>query len=183
MPNSILPQDQDGQELFSAISSFFCRFKIGDLLHKWNAQKEKGVSVTQIFKYKLFNAFADRSIYMQQKTGSFRENFSKNTFYRFLNNPKINWLRFSTLLSRKVIAEIEPLTNENLVNAFVVDDSLFERTSCRKTELGSRVFDQQQSAGFFQSVESHWTAETLRWPFPGSSQENSCAKKRHGRND
>lgn len=141
MPNLILPQDQDGQELFSAISSFFCRFKIGDLLHKCNAQKEKGVPVTQIFKYKLCNVFADRSMYMQQKTGSFRENFSKNTFYRFLNNPRINWLRFTTLLSRKVIAEIEPLTNENRVNAFVVDDSLFERTSCKRTELGPRVFD------------------------------------------
>ncbi len=36
---------------------------------------------------------------------------------------------------------VEPLTNEDRVNAFVVDDSLFELTSCRKTELGSRVFD------------------------------------------
>lgn len=56
MPNSILPQDQDGQELFNAISSFFSKFKIGDLLRKFNAQKEKGVPVTQIFKYKLCNA-------------------------------------------------------------------------------------------------------------------------------
>ena len=36
---------------------------------------------------------------------------------------------------------IKPLTSEDRVNAFVVDDSLFERTSCRKTELGSMVFD------------------------------------------
>ena len=36
---------------------------------------------------------------------------------------------------------VEPLTDETRVNAFVVDDSLFERTSCKKTELGSRVFD------------------------------------------
>lgn len=34
-----------------------------------------------------------------------------------------------------------PLTSEDRVNAFIVDDSLFERTSCRKTELGSKVFD------------------------------------------
>ena len=33
------------------------------------------------------------------------------------------------------------LINDDRVNAFVVDDSLFEHTSCRKTELGSRVFD------------------------------------------
>lgn len=78
---------------------------------------------------------------MQQKTGSFKESFSKNTFYRFLNSPKTNWLRFTTLLSKKVADAVEPLTSEDRVNAFVVDDSLFERTSCKQTELGSRVFD------------------------------------------
>ena len=141
MPISILPQDQDGQELFNAISSFFCTFGIGNLLRKCNAQKEKGVPVIDIFKYKLCIAFSGRSMYMQQRTGSFREAFSKNTFYRFMNNAKTNWLRFTTLLSKKVVDTIEPLTSEDRVNAFVVDDSLFERTSCKKTELGSRVFD------------------------------------------
>ena len=141
MPNSIVPQDHDGQELFNAISSFFCKFKIGNLLRTCNAQKEKGIPVIDIFKYKLCNVFADRSMYMQQKTGSFKESFCKNTFYRFLNCPKINWLRFTTLLSKKVADTIEPLTGEDRVNAFVVDDSLFERTSCKKTELGSKVFD------------------------------------------
>ena len=141
MPMSILPQDKDGQELFNAISSFFSTFGIGNLLHKCNAQKEKGVPVINIFKYKLCNVFADRSMYMQQKTGSFKESFSKNTFYRFLNSPKTNWLRFTTLLSKKVADAVEPLTSEDRVNAFVVDDSLFERTSCKQTELGSRVFD------------------------------------------
>ena len=141
MPNSILPQDQNGQDLFNAISSFFCTFGIGNLLRKCNAQKEKGVPILDIFKYKLCNVFSDRSMYMQQKTGSFRESFSKNTFYRFLNSPKTNWLRFTTLLSKKVADKVEPLTNDERVNAFVVDDSLFERTSCKKTELGSRVFD------------------------------------------
>ena len=138
---SSIPQDKDGQELFNAISTFFSTFRIGNLLHKCNAQKEKGVPVIDIFKYKLCNVFADRSMYMQQKTGSFKESFSKNTFYRFLNSPKTNWLRFTTLLSKKVADAVEPLTSEDRVNAFVVDDSLFERTSCKQTELGSRVFD------------------------------------------
>lgn len=80
-------------------------------------------------------------MYMQHKTGSFKESFSKNTFYRFLNNSKTNWMRFTTILSKKVADTVEPLTNEDRINAFVVDDSLFERTSCKKTELGSRIFD------------------------------------------
>ncbi len=141
MPNSIIPQDQDGKNIFNAISAFFRDFMIGKLLRQCNAQKEKGVPVLNIFKYKLCNIFSGRSMYMQQRTGSYRENFSKNTFYRFLNNAKINWLRFTSLLSKKVADAIEPLTNEDRINAFVVDDSLFERTSCKKTELGSKVFD------------------------------------------
>ena len=108
MPTSILPQNQDEKELFNAISSFFYRFKIGDLLRACNAQKEKGVPAIRIFKYKLCNVFTDRSMYMQQKTGSFRESFSKNTFYRFLNGVKTNWLRFTTLLSTAVAAISEP---------------------------------------------------------------------------
>ena len=141
MPTSILPQNQDEKELFNAISSFFSRFTIGNLLRACNAQKEKGVPVTRIFKYKLCNVFTGRSMYMQQRTGSFHESFSKNTFYRFLNSTKTNWLKFTTLLSKAVADTIEPLTGSDRINAFVVDDSLFERTSCKKTELGSKVFD------------------------------------------
>lgn len=51
MPTSILPQDQNGQELYNAISFFFSSFHIGNLLRKCNAQKEKGVPAIQIFKY------------------------------------------------------------------------------------------------------------------------------------
>lgn len=141
MPISILPHGKDGQELFNAISSFFSVFRIGNLLRKCNARKEKGVSVIDISKYKLCNVFAGRNMYMQQKTSPFKEVFSKNTFYRFLNSPKTNWLRFTTLLSKKVADIIVPLTSEERVNAFVVDDSLSEPTSCKQTELGSRVFD------------------------------------------
>ena len=141
MPTSSLPQNQDERELSNTISSFFCKFKIGNLLRACNAQKEKGVPVTRIFKYKLCNVFTGRSMYMQQRTGSFRESFSKNTFYRFMNSTKTNWLKFTTLLSKAVADTIEPLTDSDRINAFVVDDSLFERTSCKKTELGSKVFD------------------------------------------
>ena len=141
MPASILPQNQDEKELFNAISSFFSRFTIGNLLRACNAQKEKGVPVTRIFKYKLCNVFTGRSMYMQQRTGSFHESFSKNPFYRFLNSTKTNWLKFTTLLSKAVADTIEPLTGSDRINTFVVDDSLFERTSCKKTELGSKVFD------------------------------------------
>lgn len=81
-------------------------------------------------------------MYMQQRTGSFKENFSKNTFYRFLNSAKTNWFRFTSMLASQIINnEVKTLTDEKRTNVFIIDDTLFNRTSCKKTELGSRVFD------------------------------------------
>lgn len=140
---SIIPQEATEKEvLFGRIQKFFSKHKIGALLKKCNGTKEKGVSAVSILKYKLCNIFVGRSMYMQQRTGSFKENFSKNTFYRFLNSVKTNWLRFTSLLASDIInREIMPLTDAKRANVFIVDDSLFSRSSCKKTELGSRVFD------------------------------------------
>ena len=79
---------------------------------------------------------------MQRKTGTFDGSFCKNTVYRFLNNAKINWFRFTTLLSSRIINDfMKPLTGENRKDVFVIDDSLFDRSRSKKTELLAKVFD------------------------------------------
>ena len=120
----------------------FSKHHVGKLLKKCNGTKEKGVSAISLLKYKLGNIFVGRSMYMQQRTGSFKEDFCKNTFYRFLNSIKTNWLRFTSLLAADIVNnDIKPLTDATRKNAFIIDDSLFNRSSCKKTELGSTVFD------------------------------------------
>lgn len=37
--------------------------------------------------------------------------------------------------------DLKHLTDDSRKNVFIIDDSLFHRTSCKKTELGSKVFD------------------------------------------
>lgn len=50
---------------------------------------------------------------MQQRTGSFKEGGSKNTFYRFLNATKTNWLRFTSLLAADIVNNyIKGLTDD-----------------------------------------------------------------------
>ena len=44
-----------------------------------------------------------------------------------MNNARTNWMHVTTLLSKTVIDTIEPLTNNDRVNAFDVDDRMFER--------------------------------------------------------
>lgn len=140
---SIVPQYNENEvAVFDCVQRFFSSHKIGNLLKKCNGTKEKGVPAVSLLRYKLSNVFVGRSMYMQQRTGSFKEDFSKNTFYRFLNSAKTNWLRFTSALASEIAnKEIKGLTDQKRTNVFIVDDTLFSRTSCKKTELASRVFD------------------------------------------
>ena len=140
---SSIPQNySDEKVLVDCVQRFLSKHHVGKLLARCNGLKEKGVSPISLLRYKLSNVFVGRSMYMQQRTDSFKEAFSKNTFYRFLNSAKTNWLRFTSLLAADIVNNvIRDLTNEERKNVFIIDDSLFNRTSCKKTELGSKVFD------------------------------------------
>ena len=140
---SSIPQITDnGNNVSDFATKFMKRFHLGRLLFKCNAGKEKGVPVMDIFRYLFCMMFSDRSIYMQMKTGSFEGNFSKNTIYRFLNDARTNWQRFTTLLSASIICcFMKPLTDEKRKDVFIVDDSLFDRSRSKKVELLARVFD------------------------------------------
>jgi transposase, IS4 family protein len=107
---SILPQNHSEKEvLLDCIQKFFTHYHIGKLLHRCNVSKEKGVSSVSILRYKLGNIFVGKSMYMQQRTGSFKEKFSKNTFYRFQNSVKTNWIRFTSLLAADIVNKDIPI--------------------------------------------------------------------------
>ena len=140
--SSISQNNSNEVALLDCVQKFFTSHHVGRLLKQCNGTKEKGVSAVSLLKYKMGNIFTGRSMYMQQKTGSFKEEFSKNTFYRFLNSTKTNWLRFTSLLAADIVKnDLKDLTDDSRKNVFIIDDSLFHRTSCKKTELGSKVFD------------------------------------------
>ena len=140
---SSIPQNHFNEnDLSDCVQRFFSKHHVGKFLARCNGMKEKGISPVSLLRYKLSNIFVERSMYMQQRTGSFKESFSKNTFYRFLNSAKTNWLRFTSLLAADIVNnDIRDLTNQERKNVFIIENSLFNRTSCKKTELGSKVFD------------------------------------------
>ncbi|MGN0735924.1 MAG: hypothetical protein ACI4LP_08985 [Anaerovoracaceae bacterium] len=79
---------------------------------------------------------------MQIRTNSYREDFSKNTYYRFLNSVKTNWLRFTTLLSVAVVGDfMRRLTGDDRKDVFIIDDTLYGRSGYKKTDMVARVFD------------------------------------------
>ena len=78
---SILTQNNaDEKALLDCIQRFFANHHVGMILKKCGGTKEKGVPSISLLLYKLGNIFVGRSMYMQQRTGSFKEEFSMNTF-------------------------------------------------------------------------------------------------------
>ena len=169
---SSIPQNHsDEKDLVDCVQRFFSKHHVGKLLAKCNGMKEKGISPVSLLRCKLSNIFIGRSMYMQRRTGSFKEEFSKNTFYRFLNSAKTNWLRFTSLLAADIVNnDIKGPTNDSRKNVFIIDDSLFNRTSCKKTELGSKVFDHTDMhfKKGFRMLTLSWSDENTLIPV------NSC---------
>lgn len=96
----------------------------------------------ELFTYILSNVFRMGSFYMQKRVGSFHEEFSKNTYYRFFQNVHANWLRFTTMLSERIVNQhLRPLASDSREDCFVIDDTLYEQAGYKRTELAARVFD------------------------------------------
>jgi len=134
--------ENEQREIEGTLRKFFIDYRVRDLLKGCRAEKQKGHSAFQIFRYLLCLVFCDRSMYMQIITGQYSEAFGKNTVYRFLNSARTNWERLTCALSARIInGSIRKLTGKDRQDVFIIDDSLFKRTGGKKTELCSRVFD------------------------------------------
>ncbi len=79
---------------------------------------------------------------MNLLTGRNTPSFAKDTVHRFMKMLQINWIRFTTILSSKLIKEaIVPLDSEERANVLIIDDSMFERNRSKKVELLAKVYD------------------------------------------
>lgn len=135
-------ESADEKKVSASILNFLTAYGIISLFSKCGGAKLKGIPVKALFTYTFTNVFRMGSFYMQNKLGKVLDGFSKNTYYCFLMSPRTNWLRFTTLLSERIInGHLRNLTSENRDDCFVIDDSLYERTGFKRTELAFRVFD------------------------------------------
>lgn len=148
MSKIITQKAEENKQISERIKSFMKRFEVSSALKSSNAVKIKGFAVIEIFQYLFMLVFAHRSIYMDMKRDTVP--FAKDTVYRFLNSARINWLKFTTRLSAKIIEKaIEPLTSEQRKNVLIIDDSVFERNRSKKVELLTKVFDHAKRKYFY----------------------------------
>ena len=142
MNKSITQATQDDKQISKSIKRFFTRFHISSALKVFNTYKKKGIPVTEIFQYLFLLIFSNRSMYMNLITGRNTPGFAKDTVYRFMKMIQINRIRFTTILSSRIIKEaIIPLDSKDRTNVFIIDDSMFERNRSKKVELLAKIYD------------------------------------------
>lgn len=139
--SSIALEKENENHFLTRIDTFFKRYQIGEILKQSNAYKERGFSVVMLIRYLFCLVFRNRSMFLDMQTGK-APGFRKDTVYRLKNSVHMNWNRFTTLLSARIIERtIQPLTSESRRNAFILDDSIYERSGSTKVELLARVYD------------------------------------------
>ena len=137
MNKSITQANQNDKQISKTIRRFFTRFHVASALKASNAYKKKGTPVSEIFQYLFLLIFSNRSMYMNLLTGRDTPDFAKDTVYRFMKMVQINWIRFTTILSSRIIKEaIVPLDSEERTNVLILDDSMYERNRSKKVEIG-----------------------------------------------
>ena len=148
MSKIITQKAEENKQISERIKNFMKRFDVSSALKSSNAVKIKGFAVIEIFQYLFMLVFAHCLIYMDMKKDTVP--FAKDTVYRFLNSARINWLKFTTRLSAKIIEEaIDPLTSDQRENVLIIDDSTFERNRSKKVELLTKVFDHAKGKYIF----------------------------------
>jgi len=115
--------------------------QIGKLLRNANVTKACGIPALKVFKFLLLLVFQGKNLFRFLNSKYGEKASSKNTYYRFLNEPSYNWKKFLLLLSAKVISAFDSLTRPDRVKAFVLDDSVVSRNRSSKVELLADVYD------------------------------------------
>ena len=133
---SIAFDEENGKQISARIQEFFKRYQLSEILRKKQCLQAAGVSVMAIMSYLFCLVFRNRSMFLDMQSGKVSV-FEKDTVYRLKNATHINRMR-TTLLSAKIIeTTVEPLTNEKRRNAFVIDDTVFERNGSKKSRAVS----------------------------------------------
>lgn len=131
---------------FENISMQFFRsiqaLHIAKILRKANIRKAYGSSAMEIFKFLLLLSFQCKNLwrFLHSKRCELA-GVSKNTFYRFLENPSFNWPRFLMMLAYAVIAVFITLTKSTRPKVFILDDSAYGCNRSKNVELLCKFYD------------------------------------------
>ncbi len=140
---SSIPQNHfDENNLIDCVQRFFSIHHVGKLLAKCNGMKEKGVSLFPCFVTSSVTFLSEEACTCSNGQALLKKRFLRTLFTVSLILQKQTGFVLLFFLAADIVNnDIRDLTDQERKNVFIIDDSLFNRTSCKKTELGSKVFD------------------------------------------
>ena len=133
--------EKQEKEINCAFGDAIRELQVSRILKQSNIKGKSGKSFFDVFQFLLLLVFQNRSLYHFLNSKKQDTAYSKNTYYRFLNQTRFNWGRFISLLASKVIAYFDTLTRSERIKCFVLDDSVIPRERSKKVELLSYVYD------------------------------------------
>lgn len=170
--------------LVNRVKHFFKSFSLAALAYKSNIRKEAGFNAMNTFYQIFLTPFFNEGI-----TGLWKDGFvppalkdsAKDTYYRFLSNPRFHWRKFLTHLAVKAINRFSRLSNCQ-DRVLILDDSTLPKRG-KHIELVSWVFDHvlKKSTLGFKNLVLGWSDGWTFIPFDfslaaSSNQPNNVMK-------
>lgn len=125
----------------NSFSHAISELHLGKLLRKVGITKNCGHSAFEVFQFLLLLVFQGKNLFRFLDSKKKDMAFSKNTYYRFLNETTYNWRRFLLLLAAQVISSFSRLTRPERVKCLVVDDTVVTRSRSKHVELLANIYD------------------------------------------
>lgn len=104
----------------------FAGLDIGKHLRQAGISKALGFSCLSLFQTLLLLVFQHKNWYRMMESRDSESLPAKDAVYRFLNCPRFSWRKFLLSLSASIIQKVKPLTSNQRVRVFIVDDSVYE---------------------------------------------------------
>jgi hypothetical protein len=143
--NSLPEKEHAEKSTIGSVTNFCNQYQVGPALKRAGAYKQKGVSVIAIILYLISLVYTGKTMFEDMRSPNpFAKGFAKDTVYRFLNQTCVNWQVFLLSIAAKVVAEIDRLTSNDRLSAFIIDDTIFKALYAKKTELVSLVHDNSE---------------------------------------
>ena len=172
-------ESQENIQLQSKIDSFFDRFQVGTLLHRYGIRKRNGHSVrslTQaIFTLPFVGKNFFRGIVINKDLA-----FGKDAAYELLKAPNYNWRRLLLHLGQRLHRFFNRLTDEDRQTVLIIDDSPYDRSRSKLVELLCRVYDHSTRRYLkgFRMLTVCWSDGVSCLPLDFALLSSADAKKR-----
>jgi hypothetical protein len=137
----MIPVNHPFEQLPKQLSKAFTALKIGQHLRKSGIIKGFGVPCLELFRIVFLLVFQHKNLFRLLEGEQNEALPSKDVIYRFLNHSRYAWRKFLLSLSHSVVREMTPLTSDQRVRVFIVDDSVYSRNRSKTLELLARVHD------------------------------------------